>query len=215
MANVSLATFIGEHRSDLIGRCRAKVEERSSPPPKETEPDYGVPLLLIQLAKELSSGPAHTDEISGTARAHGRQLLQRGFTIDQVVRDYGDVCQSITEMAVETETAISPEDFRTLNRCLDDAIAGAVTEFAKDQDSGRENELSELWSLVNSASAAFEAVQSGSVGISGATGAILRRSLENLRAYVDRREVNASRSARSSAASPAIPDRRNVEGHLA
>jgi hypothetical protein len=212
MADVSLATFIGEHRNDLIGRCRGKVAERSSPPPSQTEPDYGVPLLLIQLAKELRSGPAHTDEISGTARAHGRQLLQRGFTIDQVVRDYGDVCQSITEMAVETETAISPDDFRTLNRCLDDAIAGAVTEFAKDQDIGRDHESSELWSLVNSASAAFEALQSGSVGVSGATGAVLRRSLENLRVFVDRRDVNAAQRRPGTVARMSPERRSNVRG---
>jgi hypothetical protein len=109
--------------------------------------------------------------------AHGRQLLTRGFTVDQVVRDCGDVCQSITELAVETDTAISAEDFRTLNQCLDDAIAGAVTAFAEVQDIARDGESSELWSLVNSASAAFEALQSGRVDVGGATAAVVRRSL--------------------------------------
>jgi hypothetical protein len=41
----------------------------------------------------------------------------------------GDVCQAITELAVELNAPISTDDFRTLNRCLDDAIAGAVTEY--------------------------------------------------------------------------------------
>jgi hypothetical protein len=60
---------------------------------------------------------------------------------------YGDVCQSITDLAVETRAPISSDDFRTLNRCLDDAIAGAVTEFAREQDIGRDADTSELWSL--------------------------------------------------------------------
>jgi hypothetical protein len=197
MANhISLAAFLSEHRSELISRCRAKVATRSALPPLDDEIDYGVPLFLVQLRKELNEGGVpKTAEISGTARAHGRQLLKRGFTIDQVVRDYGDVCQSVTEVAVETDTAISAEDFRTLNRCLDDAIAGAVTAFAETQDIARDGEFSELWSLVNSASAAFEALQSGRVGVAGATGAVVRRSLATLRAYVDRREVDAARAA--------------------
>ena len=54
--------------------------------------------------------------------------------MSQVVHDYGDVCQSITELAVETGASISAEDFRTLNRCLDEAIAGAVTEYGRERN---------------------------------------------------------------------------------
>jgi hypothetical protein len=94
-------------------------------------------------------------------------------------------------MAVESDTAISAADFRTLNQCLDDAIAGAVTAFAEVQDIARDGELSELWSLVHSASAAFEALQAGRVGVGGATAAVVRRNLATLRAYVDRHQVDA------------------------
>jgi hypothetical protein len=205
MENMPLAAFISEHRDELIGRCRAKVAVRSSPPPRNAEIDYGVPLLLIQLSKALSRGVPQTDDISRSAREHGRHLLGRGFTIEQVVRDYGDVCQSVTELAVETDTAISTEDFRTLNQCLDDAIAGAVTEFAKEQDRDREGELAELRSLVTSAGTAFAALQSGSVGVTGATGTVVHRSLAALRAYVDRREVDAGRATGWPAITPKLP----------
>jgi len=206
--NISLAAFLSDHRNEVIRRCRAKVATRSSPPRSDDEIDYGVPLFLVQLRKELEAGGVpRTHEISGTARAHGRQLLQRGFTIDQVVRDYGDVCQAITELAVETETAISAEHFRTLNQCLDDAIAGAVTAFTEGQDIARDGELSELWSHVNSASAAFEALQSGRVGIDGATGAVVRRSLATLRAYVDRREMDSTRAVAARREAD-LPERR-------
>ena len=42
-------------------------------------------------------------------------MLRQGFTVSHVVHDYGDVCQAITELAVELNGAISMDDFRTLN----------------------------------------------------------------------------------------------------
>ena len=52
----------------------------------------------------------------------------------QVVHGYGDVCQAVTELAMELESPISADEFKTLNRCLDEAIAQAVTEFARQRD---------------------------------------------------------------------------------
>ena len=46
-----------------------------------------------------------------------------------MVHDYGDVCQSVTALAVEQHAPISTDEFRTLNRCLDNAIADAVASF--------------------------------------------------------------------------------------
>jgi hypothetical protein len=195
MANVSLADFIDENRDELIGRCRAKVAKRTAPPPTDAEIGHGVPLFLSQLRKELRGGLSKTHEIGDGALQHGRDLLARGFTIGQVVHDYGDVCQSITDLAFETRAPISTDEFRTLNRCLDDAIAGAVTEFAAEQEVGREGEWSELWSLVNSVSVAFDALESGKVGVTGSTATLIHRNIVALRAFVDRREVNLSKAA--------------------
>ncbi|HTS82385.1 MAG TPA: hypothetical protein VMH40_17410 [Myxococcaceae bacterium] len=63
-----------------------------------------------------------------------------GFTVAQVVHDDGNVCQAITELAIERNPLINAEDFHTLNRCLDTAIAEAVTEHARLQQeaSGRD-----------------------------------------------------------------------------
>ena len=65
-----------------------------------------------------------------TAALHGRELSQQGFTVDQVVHDYGDLCQAITDLAFERSAPIEIDEFRTLNRCLDNGIADAVTEYA-------------------------------------------------------------------------------------
>ncbi len=183
---VTLQEFIGVNRDELIRRCRVKVSSRPTPPPTKAEIDHGVPLFLDQLIEELRHGTPETHEITKTAIKHGHDLLQRGFSVGQVVHDYGDVCQSVTDLAVELSAPISTDDFRTLNRCLDNAIAGAVTEYASKQELTRDGESQELRNLVNTAITAYEVLQTGNVGVGGSTGAVVRRSLLAIRAFVDR-----------------------------
>jgi hypothetical protein len=123
-----LYEFIAVNREEIVLRCKARVATRSVPPPTEAEIDHGVPVFLNQLSDALRLGQTTNPEISRSAIKHGHDLLLQGFTVSQVVHDYGDVCQAITELAVELNVPITTDDFRTLNRCLDDAIAGAVTE---------------------------------------------------------------------------------------
>jgi signal transduction histidine kinase len=194
-----LQEFIEIHRDEIIKRCRAKVATRSVPPPTEGEIDHGVPLFLDQLVAALRSGGAKLNpEISKSAVLHGHDLLLQGFTVSQVVHDYGDVCQSITDLALEVNAPIGTDDFRTLNRCLDDAIAGAVTEFGRGRhQSGIDGEAArgservgflahELRNLTHTALLAFEALKTGSVGIAGNTGAVLHRSLLATRSLIVR-----------------------------
>jgi signal transduction histidine kinase len=115
-----LHEFIAKNRDEIIQRCRAKVVTRSVPPPTDVEIDHGVPVFLDQLRNALRLGELTSPEISRSAIKHGHDLLLQGFTVSQVVHDYGDVCQAITELAVELNAPISTDDFRTLNRCLDD-----------------------------------------------------------------------------------------------
>ena len=65
----------------------------------------------------------------------GASYWRHGFAVDQVVHAYGDLCQAITDLAFERDAPIEVDEFRTLNRCLDNGIADAVTEFASKRDS--------------------------------------------------------------------------------
>jgi signal transduction histidine kinase len=184
-----LHEFIATNREEIILRCRAKVATRSVPPPTEAEIDHGVPVFLDQLRDTLRFGQTTSPEISTSAIKHGHELLLQGFTVSQVVHDYGDVCQAITELAVELNAPIKTDDFRTLNRCLDDAIAGAVTEYGRernqsdiDGETARGSErlgffAHELRNLMNTALMAFEVLKTGNVGVIGSTGTVLHRSL--------------------------------------
>jgi signal transduction histidine kinase len=185
-----LYEFIEVNREEIIRRCRAKVAARSVPRPTRAEIDNGVPLFLDQLGESLRLGLLSNPDIGRGAIRHGHDLRLQGFTVSQVVHDYGDVCQSITELAVETGAPISTDDFRTLNACLDDAIAIAVTEYAREGnqsavhgESFRGSErlgflAHELRNLINTAILAFEVLKSGNVGVAGSTGMVLHRSLQ-------------------------------------
>ena len=194
-----LQEFIQLNRDEIIRRCRAKVARRSLPLPTRTEIDHGVPLFLDQLVRVLHYGGEQLDAaIAASALLHGHDLRSQGFTVSQVVHDYGDICQSVTELAIELAAPIGTEDFRTLNRCLDEAIAGAVTTYERenhqavsDKATERSNVrvaflVHELRNLVNTATVAFEILRTGSVGISGNTGAVLHRSLSGLRDLIGR-----------------------------
>jgi signal transduction histidine kinase len=193
-----LHEFITRNREEILKRCRTKVATRSIPLPSEAEINQGIPIFLDQLVDTLRSGATSHGAIDSTAGQHGHDLLLKGFTVSQVVHDYGDVCQSITELAVETNAPFSTDDFRTLNRCLDEAIASAVTTYAREsQDAGIEQAaerddkemgffVHELRNLVNTATVAFETLKTGNVGVSGATGAVLSRSLAALRELIAR-----------------------------
>jgi hypothetical protein len=106
--------------------------------------------------------------------------------VSQVVHNYGDVCQSVTDLAMETGAPIATDEFRTLNRCLDDAIAGAVTEYSSGQQVTRDGHSDEMRRWINTAITAFEVLQSGRVGIGGTTGHLLAMSLTKVRALIDR-----------------------------
>jgi len=174
MANVALGAFISQHRDELIRRCQPLVSQRPDPP-GQAKLAGGVPLFLDQLVDELGTGPSASSAIRRAAVEHGRELLSHGLT----------VCQSVTNLAVELSAPISTDDFRTLNRCLDDAIASAVTEFSREQDVGRLGMTHQLRVLSDTAIAAFEVLQGGNVGVGGSTGALVHRSLIALRALAD------------------------------
>jgi hypothetical protein len=201
-----LHEFLSSNRDDLIRRCRSKVSKRSSPPVTESELEYGVPLILGQLVEALryaeapESGPKSPGaaENSRTAALHGKELLDEGYTVDQVVHNYGDICQSVTELATEKNAPITVDEFHTFNRLLDNAIADAVSSYGRHRDEsargpgdkGLHHRMGALADeqrrLLAIALKALEALKVGNVGLRGATGALLEESLLHLQDCIDK-----------------------------
>jgi signal transduction histidine kinase len=202
--------FLSNNRDLLIERCRVKVAQRPSRGATSQQLRSGVPLFLDQLIQTLRleqtaepldsrkiSGPAGGEtsfsEMGVSAAQHGGQLLELGYTVDQVVHDYGDLCQAVTDLAFERDAPFQVDEFRTLNRCLDNAIAGAVTEFSYLRDSASADkhalEMNERFgffahesrNFLQTATLAFSAAKAGNLSLAGATGSVLERSLTGLR----------------------------------
>ena len=209
-----LHEFLSANREELIRRCREKVRKRASPPATELEIEQGVPLFLEQLVEALrceQHKPCNDDglldsrrstamsvENTRTAALHGKALLDEGYTVDQVVHDYGDICQSLTELAAEKTAAVAVEEFHTFNRLLDNAIADAVSSFGRHRDEAINAESErdqrqwrgslgdEQRAVLQAAVRAFEALKLGNIGLMGATGALLGASLDRLRELMDK-----------------------------
>lgn len=213
---MKMHVFLTENRAELISRCRTKVASRTPEGELKRELDHGITVFIDQLIKTLvaeesenllgsrrvsgrsGGGRPALSEMGESASAHGRELLEHGYTVEELVHDYGDLCQSITDLAYEKDAKIQVDEFRTLNRCLDNAIANAVTEFAYQRDFAVAdlqalalNErlgyfAHELRNHLSTAVLSLAVIRAGNVGLAGATGAVLDRSLVNLKTLIDR-----------------------------
>lgn len=133
-------------------------------------------------------------EVAKSAGAHGKELQHLGYTLSHVVHEYGALCQAITEVAIEKNAPITTEEFRALNRCLDTAIAGAVTTFHAERAetvTNREtqhlgflaHELRNALSVVNTS---LRLIKGGTVGFGGSVGQVLDRALKRQNELIDR-----------------------------
>ncbi len=193
-----LHDFLSANRAAILARARAKVVARGASPASEEELTSGIPLFLDQVISTLRFAHTFSDAIDENvmgeaASEHGLRLLERGFTVAQVVHDYGGVCQAVTELAIETNVPITPAEFRTFNQCLDDAIAQAVTEYAGQRERSiieegraRSGELAhELRNALGAATLAFETITAGSAETRGSTAVFLGRCLRRMGELVD------------------------------
>src|ERR1700733_1184104 len=126
-----LHEFLTANRAFIIDRCRVTAAARSGPKTAGHDLAQGVPVFIDQLIEVLASEQltrhgfaerkqgteedAADKKVGETAMLLGRDLLEQGFTLEQVVRNYGDVCQAVTNQAFETGASIEVDEFRTLN----------------------------------------------------------------------------------------------------
>ena len=133
-------------------------------------------------------------ELAKAAGRHGVELLRLGYTLSHVVHAYGSMCQAITELANKHSVVITAHEFHDLNRCLDVAIAGAVTEFQalrNTQEKTREVEhlgflAHELRNALSSVTMSSQLIKRGLVGFGGSTGQVFNNGLKRIEELIDR-----------------------------
>jgi hypothetical protein len=159
------------------------VEHGSWHPPARTPGKKPAPSPAVQLSESASS--------------HGLELRDMGLNIEEVVRNYGSLCQAITAYAIEVNAPIGVAEFRTLNWCLDEAIAQAVIAFtepapadakslvaAQAKHDARLDDMAVMTHHIERMATAVAAMRTGRVGLDGATGVLLDTSLNALRGLV-------------------------------
>jgi signal transduction histidine kinase len=193
-----LRDFVAANHVEILARSRARVSARNAPVATEAELMQALPSFLEQLGEALRKASANEaadhGEIMSFATEHGGQRFQQGVTVGQVVHDYGDLCQVITGLAVEQKAPVSVDEFQTLNLCLDDAIAGAVTAFSRQRERAITGEgterlgvlAHEMRNLLNAAMLSFASIKKGVVAPGGSTSALHDRCLLRLQTLIDR-----------------------------
>jgi signal transduction histidine kinase len=189
-----LHEFLHANSDKIVALARTMAAARLSPTATKAELSHGIPLFMNQLIEALRRSESRSSAIEESAGMHGADLLNSGFTYAQVVHDYGNVCQAVTGLAHEMNVPISADEFRTLNRCLDEGIAGAITEYGRLRDRSIDDEereyvgvlSAELRNPLEAASLAYQILRTAAVGMGGSTGAALDGNLRRISSVIDR-----------------------------
>ena len=233
-----LHELISSNRKDLIAVCAARAARRRNSGTGGPPVLYGAGRIIDQLVAALapanertrrrsSAKPAEARienaqlrEIGDIAAHHGMEMLGQGLSVDSVIHEYGDLCQAITQLAQRRGTPISAQEFESLNWCLDNAMAAAVTEYAHQRDllvlrEGSEaiherlgSFADELRDLLNSAVRAVSAIKAGAATDATTHSAVLDRSLNALHHLIDRSlaEIRLESGMTSYREAIAMPD---------
>ena len=217
--------FLANYRDALIDRCLIKVARRSGDQTEYVLLTASAPMFLDQLIQtlkfdrdgipktvSLASGPAggssNASRLGKAITRHGCEPSDKGFAVEQVVHDYGDLCQAIMDLALELEISIEVEEFRIFNHCLDNAIADAVREFSNQQrliNDGIEQQAlthrvgmlaHDLRVHINAAVHSYSSMKSGQTGATGVIPRILDRSLKGMSILVDQTFAEAKINAK-------------------
>jgi hypothetical protein len=205
-----LHDFLTSNRAELTNRCREMVAKRS--PRVPAADTHGVSLFLLQVidtlyreklttirgAPEPEPIPSST-EIGRAAALHGAELFRSGYVVGQVVYEYGDVLRAITQIAAEQKALFTLDEFRTLNRCIDNATADAVTAFAgghnrvtsgpTERRQKRVTSTNDRRQVVNAAIQSFSAINPDRTELTGETSAAVELRDLIVQSSRDRRRV--------------------------
>jgi two-component system, OmpR family, phosphate regulon sensor histidine kinase PhoR len=132
-----LAVLLREERQSLLARWRQQVRELPSARQLDipTLNDH-IPELLDELADALQSWSELTIQeavCQGSPPAHGRQRVQDGFDIEEVVAEYNLLRDCIHDLADNNGLNLQGKPFHIINRVLDRAIGSAVQTYATQQ----------------------------------------------------------------------------------
>lgn len=208
-----VSEFLVNNRTELIARCIEKIIKRPRRAATERQLLNGVQLFFDQLTRALSaeqsnapcislaipgSDTAASTETSLCTSMQGKALFHLGYSVEHVVQDHSDLCQAIMDLAFERGTPFSIEENQALNRCLNNALAAAVSALSAQREAAiraeqtlHENEqlgflMHELRNALAAASLAVDAMEMGNLPLAGKTGNVLKRSHASMNRLINK-----------------------------
>jgi signal transduction histidine kinase len=127
-----LAELIHANRDQLLKRWAERVQARLAPR-KLSKPELmdRLPDFIDDLVHALrGEGSPPVALVTEAAKEHGKQRFRSGFDIEAVVLEYGVVRECVFELISEPDYTPTVQEFRMLSKCLIDAIAAAISEYA-------------------------------------------------------------------------------------
>lgn len=189
-----LNDFLTCHRARIYDAANEKVKTarwgRLSS--GEVEPNWDI--FYDKLSHLYSPNEeAHEELLKANELESGMAYLKLGYAITEAVQSYNILYQAILELAVNEGVEFSKDELRKWNLALDTAIVQVVTQFEHVQTARHQQSESErlgflaheLRNSLQSATIAFELIESGTVSIKGNTGGLLNSSLTRMAQLID------------------------------
>lgn len=212
----ALHEFLAQHRYDILLRTARKIMASSAEASSRgSELTDGLPRYIDEIIGALRRSAGLPDEstlphASKVAAQHGKMRFRFGFKVTDVVYDYGYICDSITEEALQYHQAISVQEYRVLNQSLDTGIAEAISEYLERRESVVDSEHTshlgfiahELRNALNSAMLSFHLLKAANAGVFGRTAEILENSQQRLRCLIERMVTDVRLKSASFHAQP-------------
>ncbi len=137
MASSELHVFLRQHADQVIDRWRRRVQELlGTDDLSRAELVNSMPDFLRELVASLDPSTARgaLPESSNTAPEHGRHRLRTGFHVDQVIREYGVLGDTILEMVNEAGGQLTAREARLLLTSLHAGAGEAIAAYVGRRD---------------------------------------------------------------------------------
>jgi signal transduction histidine kinase len=145
-----LAELLRAKRSEIVERWLRRIaREPNHVDLSAAELRDHLPIFFDQLVEALTDGAqAKADQSRITASQHGEQRLHAGFNVDEVVREYDLLGDTILERADAERVVVSIVQTRVLLQRLAAGRAEAVAAYVRRRDEEAQRETSEHLSFV-------------------------------------------------------------------
>jgi len=189
-----LGELLRAKRSEIVERWLRRITREHAPDEVSATELSDLPLFFTKLLDALTHRTKPTEaESTAVAATHGEQRLRAGFDVDEVIREYDLLGDTILEAADSAGGTVSIAQVRVLLQLLNAGMADAVAAYVRRRDDEAKRQAGEHLAFVahelrnplGTAHMALGALRRGLLGSGGKLVEMLDRSLTRLRELVD------------------------------